>query len=232
MPKINVEAIKTWVGGPAADHTQVELLLKRKSAAPGATEETVNKTPTVTGANPFNYTWKDVEAKDNKGYDYTYSVEEKGVTDGKITTPSGNTYAVTKNIQNGKHTITNTYEIPKKNVEAVKTWVGGPAADHTPVELLLKRKSTAPGAVEETVNKTPIKSGNGEGPFFYKWENVEVKDNAGYDYTYRVEEKNITSEGTVIIHGRTYKVTQQENAGKHIITNSYDAGTKFIATKT
>ncbi len=211
---------KVWVNGPKPTVT-IELWRKNNVNGADKIDEKVGEfqVPANASGNDLKKTFTKLAKHDSKGHEFEYYVKEDNV-------PAN----YTKKIEGLK--VTNTYDAPKINVEATKIWVGGPAADHTQVELLLKRKSAAPGAVEQVVNKEPIKSGNGEGPFFYKWENVEQKDDNGYDYTYSVEEENITPEGTVIVHGRTYKVTQQENAGKHIITNSYDAGTKFIATKT
>ncbi len=101
--QVDVTATKTWVNGPAADHTSVTLILKQNGVALDPQPEAV-----AAGEGPFTYTWSDLPQTDNNGIAYTYTVEEAGVIDGHITIGS-NQYAVT---QNGND-ITNTYVAPK-----------------------------------------------------------------------------------------------------------------------
>ncbi|RRC94067.1 Cna B-type domain-containing protein [Erysipelotrichaceae bacterium OH741_COT-311] len=214
--KINFQATKTWVNGPVADHTAVDIELYRNIA--GQAPQLVNVTPEKTGTGPFTYTWKDLPETDKLGNLYTYSVKEKGVV-GNIVTIHGNQYIVT---QVGND-ITNTFRPNTSDVIATKTWVNGPKTDHTAVELELYRNIT--GQAPQSVNVVPEKTGTG--PFTYTWKDMPETDDHGNSYTYRVKEAGMVG-NKVTISGRTYIVTQVGND----ITNTYESEKiSFTATK-
>ncbi|MDO5689877.1 MAG: Cna B-type domain-containing protein [Tissierellia bacterium] len=117
---VTINAVKTWVNGPNTDHSGINLTLKRLSAKEGSKIEVVDSVPTITGVAPsFNYEWNELAKHDPDGYEYTYSVEEPNVVDGKVEI-NGNLYVMT---QEG-NTITNTFENPfsEDDLIATKTW--------------------------------------------------------------------------------------------------------------
>ncbi|MDY2959785.1 MAG: Cna B-type domain-containing protein [Hornefia sp.] len=125
---VDVEATKTWVGGPKSDHKAIELALIRKSAKTGSKPQTINAIPEITGKAPkFTYKWKDLAKHDAYGFEYNYSVEEMGVKSGKVLINT-NTYAVT---QKGND-ITNTFVPPapvKVDPPVRKQVTGNPKRD-------------------------------------------------------------------------------------------------------
>lgn len=145
---IEVKASKVWENGPSTDHAAVTLKLYRQvgnEAKVEVTGVTPEVTRVVSGDPTFNYVWKNLPKINDKGEEYTYTVEEDGVTDGKVTV-NGNTYKVTQEV----NTITNTYEVPKtdENVIGKKVWSGVPTGTTTPaVKFQLQR--TANGVTED-----------------------------------------------------------------------------------
>ncbi|MFP5527477.1 Cna B-type domain-containing protein [Peptococcus simiae] len=146
-----------------------------------------------------------IEETDTKGYTPSYST-----ADGKVTlteTDKAKTVEVT-NTRGGKDTYT--------TFEATKKWVNGPSTDHTAVDLILKRTSAKKGATEERVDVAPTNS-QVDGGFKYTWTKLAKHDKEGYEYTYHVEENDVTN-GKVIVNGNTYTVSQKGNT----ITNTYE----------
>lgn len=173
---IEVSALKTWDGGPSEDHTAVTFKLYRKLPG-GVKEEVTNVSPTTTQISPgvFEYVWKNLPKTGAGGAVYEYTVEEDGVTDGKVTV-NGHTYLVD---QQGT-SITNTYEIPKTKFTGKKVWEGG--ADPRPViKLQLYRNNVPQGAPVELQN----------GATEYTWENLDKTDENGKPYNYRVDEVEV-----------------------------------------
>ena len=213
-----VEATKKWVGGPSENQTAVQLDLYRKIE--NGQDTIVNEvTPKITGEAPtFNYTWENLPKTDKDGNEYIYSVKENGVDDDKVVIKIDKNkyeYIVT---QEG-NVITNTYEIPKIDVEATKKWVGGPSENQTAIQLDLYREVDG----QDTIVNGGTPKITGEAPTFkYTWENLPKTDKDGNEYIYFVKENGIT-DGKVVIErdGKKYEyiVTQEGN----VITNTYES---------
>ena len=144
---IEVKASKVWVNGPSADHTAVDLKLYRQADG-GQKEEVTDVTPDksryANDVNKFNYVWKDLPKINDEGKEYTYTVEEPGVTNNEVKF-GDNTYTVT---QEG-NTITNTYVVPKTDdLIATKQWVDVPDGTTTP-EVKFQLQRTANGVTED-----------------------------------------------------------------------------------
>ena len=105
-------------------------------------------------------------------------------------------------------TLTNSAAV---TVTAAKVWQGGPAADHTPVRLILKQNGAALDPQPEAVV-------TGEGPFTYTWSGLPETDAEGKPHVYTVEEQGV-ADGRITVKesGSLYEVTQQGNE----ITNTY-----------
>ncbi len=221
-PKTEVEATKTWVDGPAADHTAVKLNLYRQIG--DGDKESVDADPVVTGEGPFNYKWSDLDKTNINLEAYTYTVEENGVADGKVTV-NGNTYEVESSVNlNGITDLTNTYLPGVFSVSATKTWVDGPAADHTAVKLNLYRE--AESTEKELVNVEPTVTG--DGPFNYLWTDLDKTNQLGEEYTYTVEEDGVV-DGEIKVNAHTYKVTSQVNpTGVTELTNIYQSSSDSV----
>ena len=185
---IEVKASKVWENGPSTDHAAVTLKLYRQvgnEAKVEVTGVTPEVTRVVSGDPTFNYVWKNLPKINDDGKEYTYIVEEAGVTDGKVTVGDGEdarTYVVT---QKG-NTITNTYEVPKtdKNVIGKKEWSGVPTGTTIPtVKLELWRKTSVnpdgEKAVEEAMALTNNQADFGK---------QDKTDENGNKYTYFVKE--------------------------------------------
>lgn len=172
-------ATKSWVNGPTTDHTAVTINLYRE--APSTPRELVNATPVVTGTAPtFTYKWTGLEKTNAAGEPYTFTVEEVGVVDGKITV-DGREYAVTQDENN----ITNTYVIPTDGTAtATKTWVNGPTSRPT-VWFKLYRNIAGGDPVE--VPGAEIKELL-SGTTSVEWTGLETTDINGNAYTFSVKE--------------------------------------------
>ncbi len=121
---VDFTAHKIWVNGNKSDFDKVSFKLFR-TVGGGTKEEVKNVTPTKVKKDDykFDYKWSKLPKYNKDVKEYTYSVEEEGVSNGNVTI-NGNTYAVN---QNGD-TITNTYTIPKiDKFEAKKEWSVDPS---------------------------------------------------------------------------------------------------------
>ena len=207
----DIVATKRWSGGPAGDHRPVRLVLTRQSE--GGPVETVDRAPDITGIAPAHtYTWtqQPVLDPDNGYLPYVYTVTEAGVVNGQVTVGS-NIYDVS---QQGME-ITNTYVPELTEIEATKTWDGGPEDDHHAVALTLTRQSA--GGRLETVERAPDVTG--ESPTYtYTWTQLPVldADNRYLPYRYTVTEAASVN-GRMTVNGNQYVVRQHGNA----ITNHY-----------
>ena len=217
---IKVEASKIWVNGPSTDHTAVDLKLSRQADG-GQKEEvtdvTLDKSRDANDVNKFNYVWKDLPKINDKGEEYTYTVEEANVTDNKVTV-NGNTYTVT---QDG-NTITNTYVVPQtEDLIATKQWIGVPDGTKTPaVKFQLQR--TANGVTEDVGDAMALTNNQ------VNFGKQDKTDKAGNVYTFSVKEvnadgslfnyPNFTSE----VNGLTVTNTYHAPEVKYTVT--YDKG--------
>ena len=129
--KTEITGTKTWDDGDLTishtNSTEGVLTLKRKSAKTGSTEETVNATPTWSGA---RYRFRNLDKYDAEGYLYTYTVTEAPVASYE-TTYSG--YDITNKrvidgiIEIGKVTTVNGVERPLAGAHFKLTDVAGNA---------------------------------------------------------------------------------------------------------
>ncbi len=101
----NVTATKTWINPPVKD-PETKLILKRNG---NKVNKDPNITPTIDGDGNIvqTYTWENVEVYDANWEEFTYTVEEDNVVDGKVIIGE-NTYEVSQDGTN----ITNTYVEP------------------------------------------------------------------------------------------------------------------------
>jgi len=215
---INIQATKTWVNGPAADHYALPLMLYRTLGIVGAEKELVTEfTPTVeqdiVNPNKYNYTWSGVPKTDINGTLYIYEVKELTDNDG-FRYVNGNKYKMT---QIGDD-ITNTYQVPKTDFNAYKTWVGGKADDYHAVELVLSRhiEGGEPKEVDSAPEPKIFPDVPGESHYSYVWSPLPATDNNGVPYIYTVSERHAEN-GTYTVNAnkvneRKYAVTQHENA--------------------
>ncbi len=183
---VSFKATKEWIGGPKNDHTAIKLNLMRK--IDGGEKEVVVTNPIISkveNKNAFDYEWSKLPKYNENGKEYTYSVEEEGVSNNEVTI-NGNTYAVSQ-IDN---TITNTYKIPKiDKFEAKKEWSVDPSmADkvtYPTMQFDLYRK-TASVAEEKVVNAEPKEINKTN--LTATWTNLDKTNKDGEVYTYYVKE--------------------------------------------
>ena len=182
--------------------------------------------------NVETFTLKAGESKELKNLLYgEYTVEEtdaQGLTpfvkvgDGNETKNSTAKVTLTTTDKVGSVTFTNKNVKPENSkiieVEATKIWVNGPSKDHTPIDLKLYRQVDN-GQKEEVTGVTPVKSrdANDANKFNYVWKDLSKINDQGKEYTYSVEEANVTY-NKVTVKGNTYEVSQVGNT----ITNTYE----------
>ncbi|WP_412259927.1 InlB B-repeat-containing protein [Peptoniphilus grossensis] len=172
-----------------------------------------------------------------------YTVEEtdaKGLTpfvkvgDGAETESKTGKVTLTTTTKEGTVTFTNKNFKPEENpniieVKATKVWENGPSKDHGAVELKLYRQVGDQEKVEVTdVNAEVTRVVSGAPTFNYVWKDLPKINDDGMEYTYIVEEANVT-DGKVKVGDNTYTVTQDGNT----ITNTYKVPQTedLIATK-
>ncbi|MEF3318133.1 InlB B-repeat-containing protein [Peptoniphilus grossensis] len=236
---IEVKATKVWENGPSTDHTAVVLKLSRQADG-GQKEEvtdvTLDKSRDANDVNKFNYVWKDLPKINDKGEEYTYTVEEANVTDNKVTV-NGNTYTVT---QDG-NTITNTYVVPQtEDLIATKQWVGVPDGTAKP-EVKFQLQRTANGKTEVVGQAMDLTNNQAN---FGKQDKTDANGNV---YVYSVKElgedgnafnhTNYTSEVnglnvTNTYHAPEVKYTVTYKAGSSTATGTMAADTDVIGTYT
>ena len=221
---IKVEASKIWVNGPSTDHTAIDLKLYRQvgeEAKVEITDVTPVKTGDVNNSSKFDYVWKDLPKINDEGKEYTYTVEEANVTDGKVKV-GDNTYKVTQ-VDN---TITNTYEIPKtdNNVIGKKVWEDVPAGTTTPtVKLELWRKTSDADQGTKVIDATALDANN-QADFGKQ----DKTDNKGNQYTYFVKEVDENGaefkdpKYTSVVNGLTATNTKIAEDGKLTITKKLE----------
>ena len=215
-------ATKTWVNGPDANQTNIDLTLYRRTTF-GTDEvvleedwETLEKTGT---APTFTYTWTGLKNTDSDGNPYTYYVREPDVVNGKVSV-NEYSYLVTyvDDADNNTTAITNTYDPPTDaTFTATKTWSGGPNNNKTAVTLDLYRKSDN---VQNELVTGVTPQITGQAPkFTYEWTNLVSRDSKGDEYTFTVKERGEDNESYVTINGSVYEVTYGEDS--KYVTNTY-----------
>lgn len=166
--KAEIKVTKIWSGGPATKPTvTIELLRNGK---------VIKKAELATGTT--SYSFKDLDKTDKDGNDYTYTVREQKV--------NGYTSVV-----NGT-SITNTYVVPKTEIEVHKIWKGGPKEKPTIVIDLLRDGQVYYKTITLKNNETA-----------YKWANLERTDGEGKVYIYTIKERPVAGyetkqDGTMI----------------------------------
>nr|WP_162272125.1 Cna B-type domain-containing protein [Anaerococcus mediterraneensis] len=222
---IEVKATKIWSGGPSTDHTAVDLKLYRQVDG-GQKEEVKGVTPDTSrdakDTSKFNYVWKDLSRINDDGKAYTYSIEEANVTDNKVKV-GNNTYEVS---QEG-NTITNTYQVPKGNIEAEKVWEGL-ADKETPPTTYFKLYRKLDDCKEcQPVENADVKE-LPAGTAKVTWEKQDLTDENGNKYIYSVKEVDANGndakpEGYVKVEkGLTVTNTKIAKDGKITITKKLE----------
>ena len=170
---VTVSGTKTWVdGGRTHDNAQeIELTLTRISAKEGSEPETVDAVP---GWNGNSYTYRGLDAYDDEGYAYSYSVSEAQVSGYDAPEQSGNSF-------------TNRIHDPEDvTLSGTKTWVDGGRTHDNAAEIILTLRRTANG-ITATVNTAPDWEGN-----TYTFSGLDRYDENGYPYTYSVTEMRVS----------------------------------------
>ena len=188
-------ATKTWSGGPVDNKKAVTLDLYRENA--NVQKELVTGvTPQITGQAPeFTYKWTNLVSRDSKGVEYIFSVKERDEdAQGNFTAPDGSVYKVSYDALK-KH-VTNTYQIPKYNVIASKTWDKGPSDNRPEIWFKLQRRITGgawkdvPGATQGTyaeIKQVPA-------GLSVTWTGQERTDFDGNVWEYAVVEGNLAGD--------------------------------------
>ncbi|WP_151409188.1 Cna B-type domain-containing protein [Anaerococcus sp. Marseille-P9784] len=223
---IEVKATKIWVNGPRTDHKAIDLKLYRQvdgGSKEEVTDAKLDKSADVNDTSKFNYVWKNLPKINDDGKEYTYTVEEANVTDGKVKV-NGNTYLVS---QEG-NTITNTFVVAKDDVKATKVWEGdlkaGEERPTTYFKLYRKIDDCKECQPVESAEVKELKAGTTEAT----WEDQDLTDENGNKYIYSVKEvdkdgKEATPEGYVKVeNGLTVTNTKIAKDGKLTITKKLE----------
>ena len=231
---IEVKATKIWVNGPSIDHKAIDLKLYRQvdgGAKEEVTDAKLDKSADANDTSKFNYVWKNLPKINDDGNEYTYTVEEANVTDGKVQV-SDNTYTVT---QDG-NTITNTYQVPKGNIKAEKVWEGLKEGENPPTtyfKLYRKLDDCKECQPVESAKIKELPAGTTE----VAWEDQDLTDENGNKYIYSVKEvdkdgKEATPDGFVKVEDGL-KVTNTKIAkdGKLTITKKLENEPKRLMTR-
>lgn len=175
--KVNVEATKKWVNGPASDHTVPTFDLY----ADGVKKQGVTPTITPSGtANKFTYKWSNLQKYNTAGEEIKYTVKEAGMTSNNKFVVNGHTYAVTQQ----DNEITNIYEIPKTDYRATKKWSGDTSVTRPTMTFTLWRKASF---VDEAVPGAEVKEVDGTRTTA-KWTGLDKTTAAGAEYSFYVKE--------------------------------------------
>ncbi|MHB0809383.1 MAG: Cna B-type domain-containing protein [Facklamia hominis] len=172
VPKTDIEAKKNWVGGDQV-RQDVYFLLKRK-VGDTIDDQFVQKPAKVSQSNKWKVNWKELDKTDIDGNVYVYFVKEVDKSGNPLTLPNF------KKEEIGLE-VTNTYESPKIDIKAKKTWVGGQQV-RPKVYFKLFRKVGKNGQAESVGDILEV----GTDPV--KWTDLDKTNNKGQDYTYFVKE--------------------------------------------
>ena len=202
----DIKATKIWKGD-LEEKEELPIIyfkLYRKSASKEAQAvgDIMKIAPGITEA-----TWKDMDIADDAENPYEYFVQEVD-KNGEDFTPEGY-------IKEEKGlTVTNTKKsvpvVPEKTltVKAIKTWQGGPETDHGLVNLQLLRKSSKRGSDYEVVDVSYTILEDGR---TYIWENLPIKDEEDYIYTYKVLELGLDDNNNYYVGENKYLSTVEKD---------------------
>lgn len=214
--KIDKEANKVWKGELKEGETRPIIWFKLYRKVEGGEDQEVQDQEVEKLENgTTKVTWKDLDRFDENGNEYIYSVKEVN-EDGEDFVPEG--YKKSEDgltVTNTKDTVVPpTPETKTITVKATKIWQGGPAADHGQVDVRLTRKSAKPGSVEEIVKASITIAPN---VLTNIGENLPIKDEENYLYTYNVVEVGVGSDHIYERNGNMYISTVEKD-----YTNSTD----------
>ncbi|NMD37760.1 MAG: Cna B-type domain-containing protein, partial [Christensenellaceae bacterium] len=228
---IDFFAAKKWVDGANDRPANITLTLSRSAngvadswsseltldgtadALPGATGETA---PSADG-NTWNAQWMDLPRFNNEKVEYQYSVSEPAITNYISSGPV---------LENGVHTITNTYNQPLGNIIGTKKWVDGESLRGQVVIRLFDGTTWTNGILDGSQNVDET-SGTGSGELApsadgntwrYIWKDKPLKDINGNTITYTVEEytdlsPTFTSTENGLTVTNTYNMTYADVTG-------------------
>ena len=187
VKRTSVSVQKQWIGKPGEAVT-VNLL------ANGSIQADI----ILNAGNNWSHTWGNLLAYSNSGQKINYTVEEVAL--------AGYTTVISGNAASG-FTITNTYEIPTKDLSVEKAWVNGETLRPGSIQVELLKD----GVVHDTVTLDNSNS------WKHSWSNLAATDINGTAYTYTVREKTA-------VPGFGTAVTGSEADG-WVITNTYNVPT-------
>lgn len=180
---VSIHVEKKWEGGSTVDKPTVTIVLKRKIEFDK--DYATVKRQEITAAGNWQVTFENLPKYDKKGNLYIYTVDEEFKSD---LFKKGTAQAVEGKPNN--YTITNTYVVPKPEIEVRKVWSGGPTTKPTvTIELLQNEKVYKTAKLEN-------------GCTSYKWTDLDKTDKYGNDYTYTVREQAVTGY-TSVVNGTT-----------------------------
>lgn len=164
-PLIDVEGMKTWVGGPVP-RPDISLQLYRHIEGG---EMMMVGDPVVLHDGETSYLWEDMPKTDGDGKIYIYTVDEVAVPENYVKSLDG-------------LEVTNTYEPPLTDIMATKTWIGGP--EEKP-DIMLQLYRSIPEGEPMKVGPEVKLEGGWTG---YTWLDMPTTDMDGHPYTYTVKE--------------------------------------------
>ena len=207
--KIDKEANKVWKGELKEGETRPIIWFKLYRKVEGGEDQDVQDQEVEKLENgTTKVTWKDLDRFDEKGNEYIYSVKEVD-KDGDDFTPEGYTKKEDGlTVTNTKDTVVPpTPETKTLTVKAIKTWQGGPDADHGQVNVMLTRISANPNSVEEVVKDSFTIDPDVETII---GENLPLKDKENYPYTYKVVELGLVDNNNYYVGKNKYISTVEK----------------------
>ncbi|NLW14796.1 MAG: Cna B-type domain-containing protein [Erysipelothrix sp.] len=173
--KADVEARKTWVGGPSE---KPDVWFKLYRNVEGGVAEAVADLDIKLIQGNDTVTWNQLPVTDTEGKTYIYSVKEVGATGNPLTLDTYFSY------ENGLEVI-NTYLIPTNATAlAEKVWMGGPE-EHPTIWFKLYRSVLDEDMVEVPGAEVKILE---YGTTSVEWNSLEETDFNGNPYTFHVKE--------------------------------------------
>ncbi len=188
-----VRATKAWQnGGP-----QPEVCFQLRRSADGIAEEPVREVICVNASNRWRAEWTGLPTYAPNAMKYTYTIAEGSMQNGVFRPGAPANYEAALSRDGNNLTMTNTWTVPLRTVEAQKVWSGGTARPRVAFQLYRSSANTAAEPVGRPVWLT------GNGPFTdageyaawqYRWVNMPAVDHAGAAYTYYVTEVNVPAD--------------------------------------
>lgn len=162
-PMIDIAVEKVWQGGSARPEITANLLQNG----------TIFRSVKLNSDNNWSNKWSVPKTTDN-GVVYTYSLEEVKV-EGYLT-------AVTNEGLN--YVITNTYQIPRTDVTATKTWINGPETKPTVWFQLWRQVGNEESSIVRDAEIKELATGTES----VTWAGVDKTDIDGNEYAFSVKE--------------------------------------------